>query len=708
MLAALFSPAPAAASGAATAFTVTGFDDGSGSCGTADANGRVACTTLRAAINAANLQSNGPTIELQAGTYQLTAGNGGQLDLGSSMNIIGAGPGGPSGTTIRQTDGQNRVLEVDGTSVLSGLEITGGHWSPAWSSGRADYGGGILVLGVLNLQNAAVTGNEVVGAAGPTAGDAGNGAEGGGIAYASSAPSGSLIGNSTISGNQALGGAGATGGQPGGDGVGGGIVDDTPGTLSIDHSTVSGNVATGGAGGSGASAGGTGGSGEGGGIYTGYGGLYNSSRLSVIATTLASNTASGGDQGAGPASGSHSGGSGLGGGIGGLGGTDRIVNSTVFDNTAQAGASSPGSGTSTGSGGGLYGSDVDLESDTIDANRASSSTGNVWVNATALNPIDIVDTVIAGGSPDNCDIMGGSPNSSLAYDLEDDPAGSCGFSASAHDLVGANPLLPTTLASNGGPTQTLAPAPESPVLGSGGACQSTDQRGLPRPTPCDIGSFQSQAPTNTSRPVISGVPARGHRLSCTLGTWTGDGQLSFAFQWLRDGVVIPGANATTYLIPARDAGHALACRVTATYYGSTPATSALAPVLPNPVVSLLRVTVAGTSVVVSLGCGGASGQRCLGVVELKAYERVRRHKVIAVLVRKPSIHFRTATVGRRSYAIGARSVATLRVRLGARALALLRSFAHLPLTLIVTQALPSGPRTIDTSRLVVPPVQRRR
>ncbi|MBV8431396.1 MAG: hypothetical protein JO244_09555 [Solirubrobacterales bacterium] len=96
---AVLSPANAGASGAAATFTVSGFGDGAGSCQPVDQNGNVSCTTLRAAVNQANLQANSPTIYLQAGTYQLTLSAGGQLAMGG-YTIQGAGPGGPGGTTI--------------------------------------------------------------------------------------------------------------------------------------------------------------------------------------------------------------------------------------------------------------------------------------------------------------------------------------------------------------------------------------------------------------------------------------------------------------------------------------------------------------------------------------------------------------------------------------------------------------------------------
>jgi hypothetical protein len=58
------------------------------------------------------------------------------------------------------------------------------------------------------------------------------------------------------------------------------------------------------------------------------------------------------------------------------------------------------------------------------------------------------------------------------------------------DTVRQDPGL-AALADNGGPTQTLLPAANSPVLGIGQSCPPTDQRGQPRSaTGCDSGAVE--------------------------------------------------------------------------------------------------------------------------------------------------------------------------------------------------------------------------
>ena len=70
-------------------------------------------------------------------------------------------------------------------------------------------------------------------------------------------------------------------------------------------------------------------------------------------------------------------------------------------------------------------------------------------------------------------------------------------------------------------------------------------------------------PVSTTPPVVSGDAVVAGVLSCSSGAWTGDA-LTYARQWLRDGVDIPGRTAASYAAVDADVGRALGCRVTAT------------------------------------------------------------------------------------------------------------------------------------------------
>lgn len=81
------------------------------------------------------------------------------------------------------------------------------------------------------------------------------------------------------------------------------------------------------------------------------------------------------------------------------------------------------------------------------------------------------------------------------------------------------------------------------------------------------------APGSTGAPVMTGTATVGQTLSTTNGTWSGSPS-SFAYQWRRAGVDIPGATANSYLLVSADFGLAVDCVVTATnMFGSTAADS---------------------------------------------------------------------------------------------------------------------------------------
>lgn len=82
-------------------------------------------------------------------------------------------------------------------------------------------------------------------------------------------------------------------------------------------------------------------------------------------------------------------------------------------------------------------------------------------------------------------------------------------------------------------------------------------------------------PTSTGRPVITGTPAVGVRLSASTGGWSG--ALTYAYQWEECGkegkacAAIPGANNANYTPVADNVGHFLVVRVSATNGGGSKA-----------------------------------------------------------------------------------------------------------------------------------------
>ncbi len=75
-------------------------------------------------------------------------------------------------------------------------------------------------------------------------------------------------------------------------------------------------------------------------------------------------------------------------------------------------------------------------------------------------------------------------------------------------------------------------------------------------------TFIPEQMVNVTPPTITGNPKVGRTLTATGGTWSAETP-TLAFQWLRNGVDIPGATAPTYRLVTADAGAAITVRATA-------------------------------------------------------------------------------------------------------------------------------------------------
>ncbi|MBS1675991.1 MAG: hypothetical protein JST08_01270 [Actinobacteria bacterium] len=80
------------------------------------------------------------------------------------------------------------------------------------------------------------------------------------------------------------------------------------------------------------------------------------------------------------------------------------------------------------------------------------------------------------------------------------------------------------------------------------------------PTPAAPSSIPATGPTIVGGAVTLGGSEVGQKLSCTGGPATA----TLAYKWLRNGVAISGASASTYTVVGLDEGKVLQCQVTAT------------------------------------------------------------------------------------------------------------------------------------------------
>jgi hypothetical protein len=155
-------------------------------------------------------------------------------------------------------------------------------------------------------------------------------------------------------------------------------------------------------------------------------------------------------------------------------GTTVVRNSTIAENQAEEGAGVL-----------VYGEGADtvaIEDSTIAGNIADlAGAGLVIEPGTVV--VTLLDTIVAdnigAGLPSD---LGAEPGHlSAAFSLVGDPAGTnLAEPVPGSDLYGVDPKL-GPLADNGGPSETMLPAANSPVVNKGGGPLSSDQRGDPRP-----------------------------------------------------------------------------------------------------------------------------------------------------------------------------------------------------------------------------------
>jgi len=260
---------------------------------------------------------------------------------------------------------------------------------------------------------------------------------------------------------------------------GGGIHNTNSGTLTVTNSTLSGNSANA----------------WGGGIIN-----TGSSTLTVINSTLSGNMAY------------------EGGGIHSNNGTLTVRDSTISDNSANTG-------------GGIYKGGLTtmiVRFSLISGNSAVSRGDEIynsgrWTIISAFN-------VFGHNGQSNADAF----------------SGVTGFTPGANDFNATSDggiptalasILDTTLADNGGPTQTHALVAGSPAIDFAGACGlATDQRGVARPQgACDAGAFElvtNQPPTAVAGGPYEGLPNNAIALS-SASAFDADGD-ALSYSWTVD------------------------------------------------------------------------------------------------------------------------------------------------------------------------------
>ena len=171
-----------------------------------------------------------------------------------------------------------------------------------------------------------------------------------------------------------------------------------------------------------------------------------------------------------------------------------VRNSTFYKNTGG------------GNGGGAV---QNFGTITISQSTLSGNTSQYGANIHnyGSSVVKIDSSIVANGvSGANCD---GTPINDMGYNL--DTGSSCGFSTGNHSINNTQPQL-GALASNGGPTQTMALPLQSPAVDVvpstfNGCTSGKDQRGVTRPqgARCDIGAYEVVQSSGDTQPPS--VPA---------------------------------------------------------------------------------------------------------------------------------------------------------------------------------------------------------
>jgi CSLREA domain-containing protein len=210
------------------------------------------------------------------------------------------------------------------------------------------------------------------------------------------------------------------------------------------------------------------------------GGIYNVSRALISESTFSSNNTYE------PGNGS---------GIANLG-TLRVVNSTFANNITRK------------LGGGIYngaGGTVTAKNDTFFGNVTYNGEyygGGIYNDRGTLY---LLDTILAhSDARSDCYNFSG-----FVYHVHNlIETNGPGSHACGPELLAVDPML-GPLASNGGPTQTMALLPGSPAIDAGddATCMPSDQRGVPRPqgVHCDIGAFEFKVFTLSGKAGIARV-----------------------------------------------------------------------------------------------------------------------------------------------------------------------------------------------------------
>jgi hypothetical protein len=410
-------------------------------------------------------------------------------------------------------------------------------------------------------------------------------------------------------------------------------------------------------------------------------------------------------------------------------GGSSIVASTITGNVLTAAGS--GAGFESGA------TNLLLDGDTIVGNQNPGGQGGNF-RLSGGRPASIRNTILAtglAGFGNNCYLSAGSVLTSLgsnAQDSDPNPDSDCQNSFGGTDRK--NLVLQLgPLQDNGGQLDTLLPAAVSPLVDTGdtAACAAVDMRGVARPqgAGCDVGAVERTDPAFGSA-FADTLGADTATLHATADSKGLAGTVRFAYgPTAAYGAFTPaipltattGAQGATAVLGGLTAATGYHFRVEVTTADglatgpdatfTTPAVTPT-PVVPGPspapgvttpapaklTVTAVRRTASGASAI--LACKGAAGQSCRGSLTLRAVERLKGTKVIALGA--AATRAKAVVVGTRTFVLAAGRTTKVTVSLGAPGRRLRTRFGRIPVRLRVTLAGTGGRlSTVSTSKVLV-------
>ena len=200
-------------------------------------------------------------------------------------------------------------------------------------------------------------------------------------------------------------------------------------------------------------------------------------------------------------------------------------------------------------------------------------------------------------------------------------------------------------------------------------------------------TFKTLAPPLPQpHPSISGIPARGQRLTCKPGV-SGSG-VTVSYAWLRDTQALAGANSSTYTVSSADVSHHLQCRVSATNAGGSESATSSFVTVPAGGLGAISETqvgtprVAGATVSVPLTCSAQAAGSCTITLRLSVVETLHGTRVVAVAAARA--RHATVTVAASTVHLKPSQQLTVNLALNATGRRLLAHLRQVPVRLSVS------------------------